>query len=89
MCDGLDGWMDGWMGYTTTAVTPRASLQSDANINQQRDLSVEYGSILILFNDYFVKESFKYQDRAIKQHPPCNECKIETQGDTVKFLRKI
>ena len=27
MCD---GWLDG-MDYTTTAVTPRASLQSDAN----------------------------------------------------------
>ena len=26
----MDGWMDG-MGYTPTAVTPRASLQSDAN----------------------------------------------------------
>ena len=28
MCDGIG--LD-WMGYTTTAVTPRASLQSDAN----------------------------------------------------------
>ena len=26
------GWMDGWMGWLSyTAVTPRASLQSDAN----------------------------------------------------------
>ena len=29
--DWMDGWMDGWDGYTTTAVTPRASLQIDAN----------------------------------------------------------
>ena len=27
---GLYGWM-GWDGYTTTALTPRASLQSDSN----------------------------------------------------------
>ena len=25
------GWMDGWMGLSYTTVTPRASLQSDAN----------------------------------------------------------
>ena len=29
--DWMDGWMDGWDGYTTTAVTPRASLQINDN----------------------------------------------------------
>ena len=35
---GLD-WMDGWLSYT--AVTPRASLQSDANKNQRIPHSVD------------------------------------------------
>ena len=59
-------------------------MQSEKNINY-----IAQRSMLIFFNDYIDRESFKYQDRAIKQHPTCNECKIETQGDTVKFLRKI
>ena len=40
--DGMDGWMDGWDGYTTTAVTPRASLQSDANNPGKIRISIFY-----------------------------------------------
>ena len=37
---GLD-WMDG-MGYITTAVTPRASLQSDANkVKTKSDVNIQ------------------------------------------------
>ena len=36
----MDGWMDGWIGYTATAVMPRASLQSDAKIISKSSVKI-------------------------------------------------
>ena len=49
-------WMDGWLSYT--AVTPRASLQSDANKKErrfERRAGVKYRPIQLIIVEDFAK----------------------------------
>ena len=79
----MDGWMDGWDGMGLVilyTVTPKASLQSDANNNME--------NIICTYVIYFWANLFRYFEDFLRGKNPC-ECVLRPRSEhkgSVLFL---